>query len=163
MLKCKFTSLSGIVCLIVFPHSYGYSHDILFLLIAKVGMGCKILELDGDETSFRQMYNRPVFMQYNLSGLPSTSSNPENTVAFLLGEDMNKETEAWFEDHALSLLNNYTIFLLYSGSRWYGSIMSPSGEKIPVYVHKMCSNTVLTYSSLLPSLNLPTSSDGKLP
>jgi len=128
---------------------------------AKVGLGCTILELDGDETSFRQMYNRPVFMQYNLSGLPSTSSNPENTVAFLLGEDMNKETEAWFEDHALSLLNNYTIFLLYSGSRWYGSIMSPSGKKKKIpdecirCVQILCMSLIY-YSSLFTILHYQT-------
>lgn len=126
-------------------------------------MGCNVLELDGDETSFRQMYNRPVFMQYNLSGLPSTSSNPENTVAFLLGEDMNKETEAWFEDHALSLLNNYTIFLLYSGSRWYGSIMSPSGEKIPDECIRCVQIMCLTYSSSLPHTCHFEHSHGQLP
>lgn len=95
-------------------------------LKSKVGTGCGVLSLDGDLTQFRKMYNRPVYMQYDLSGLPSTSSDPDNTVAFLLGNNLNHETANWFEDHAASLLDNYTIFLLYSGSRWYGSIMPPS-------------------------------------
>ncbi|KAL7544328.1 hypothetical protein ACHAWF_007712 [Thalassiosira exigua] len=94
-------------------------------LKSKVGYGCGELALQGDGDQFKKMYGRPFYKKENLSGIPSNSTSPENTVAFLLGRDIHPTTEFWFQDHSASLLANYTVFLLFSGSRWYMSMMLP--------------------------------------
>lgn len=77
-------------------------------------------------------------MKHNLSGLPASSSSPENTIAFLLGKDFNLDAESPLTSNNSSVFGNYSVVLSYSGSRWYGKIMPPSAMNV-FYNHQMLS------------------------
>lgn len=75
-----------------------------------------------------------------MSGEYASSSNPENTVAFILGQSSNDDgldevanekdlfsSQSYNNSKSSTVISNYSVVLAYSGSRWYGSIMPPGG------------------------------------
>jgi len=96
-----------------------------------------IEDLNDDQVKFLEIYGRPMYVRYNMTGKPHSFlglTDPEDGEqlqmnkhfgADTLDDDdffqLNNETSEFQE-----LLKNYTFILEYTGQRWYGRMVPPT-------------------------------------
>jgi len=100
-----------------------------------------------DEVDFLEVYGRPVYVRYNMTGKPHSflgltrleddeHFNVEHPSSVGLVPNQHVEADSLADDDFFQLnnetvefqelLKNYTFVLVYTGQRWYGRMLSPT-------------------------------------